>query len=128
MLKDFKKFLMRGNLIDLATAVIIGLAFGAVVDSLVADVFTPLIAALGGQPDFSGLTIDVGDGVVSYGLFLNALINFLIVGVVIFFILKAVERLEARRASGEEDVPEPAPSKEELLLTEIRDLLAQQRS
>ena len=125
MLQDFKKFLMRGNLIDLATAVIIGVAFGEVVNSLVADIFTPLLAAIAQQPDFSALTLDVGEGVVGYGLFLNAFINFLIVGAVIFFILKAVERLEARRASGAADVPEPAPSKEEVLLTEIRDLLAQ---
>lgn len=127
MLQDFKKFLMRGNLIDLATAVIIGVAFNNVINSLVADVITPLIAALGGEPDFSNLTFGVGDGVIGYGLFLNALINFVIVGAVIFVILKAVERLEARRARGVEDVPEPAPSKSELLLTEIRDLLAQSR-
>lgn len=126
MLRDFKKFLMRGNLIDLATGVIIGVAFGAVVASLVADVITPLIAAVGGQPDFTGLAIEVGDSAIRYGKFINAVLNFLIVGTVMFLILKAVEQLEARRATGGADVPEPAPTKEELLLTEIRDLLARQ--
>lgn len=127
MLQDFKKFLMRGNLIDLAVAVVVGVAFGAVVDSLVKDIITPLIAALGGEPDFSALTVSVGDGVLAYGTFLNALINFVIVGAVMFVILKAVEKLEARRARGDEGTPEPAPSRQELLLEEIRDLLAAQR-
>ncbi|MGI8794214.1 MAG: large conductance mechanosensitive channel protein MscL [Acidimicrobiales bacterium] len=129
MLQDFKKFLLRGNLIDLAVAVIIGLAFAAVVNSLVADIVTPLIAAVGNQPDFSSLEASVGDGVLKYGVFLNALINFVIVGAVMLLIVKGVEKMEARRAKG--DVPEaekPAPTKDQELLTEIRDLLAGQKA
>lgn len=84
MLKEFKNFLFRGNLLDLATAVILGVAFGAVVSSLVGDVITPLIAAAGGQPDFGSLVLDVGDGEVAYGNFLNAAFSFLVVAFVMF--------------------------------------------
>lgn len=126
MLNDFKKFIMRGNLIDLAAAVIIGTAFGAVVASLVKDVLTPLIAAIGGQPSFTSLTATVGDGVIRYGTFLNAFINFLIVASVMFVILKTVEKLQSRRETEVIDV-EPTPTTEEVLLREIRDLLAKSR-
>jgi large conductance mechanosensitive channel len=126
MLSDFKKFILRGNLIDLAAAVIIGTAFGAVVASLVKDVITPLIAAVGGQPSFDALTASVGDGVIRYGTFLNTLFNFLIVASVMFVILKTAEKLQARRETEVIDV-EPAPTTEEVLLREIRDLLAKSR-
>ena len=97
MLHEFKKFLLRGNLIDLAVAVVIGVAFGAVVASLVEDLLTPLIAAVGGQPDFSGLTFEINDSVFRYGEFINALVSFLIIAAVIFFLVivpvnKLVER------------------------------------
>lgn len=126
MIHDFKTFIMRGNLIDLAAAVIIGTAFGAVVNSLVKDVLTPLIAAVGGQPNFDTLALSVGSGVVKYGVFVNTLTSFLIVAAVLFVILKAVERLSARRAREEQDQP-PSAADELLLLGEIRDLLAGQR-
>lgn len=119
MLKEFKAFLFRGNLLDLATAVILGTAFGAVVASLTADVITPLIAAVGGQPDFSSLKIDVGDSAILYGNFLNAIIAFVIVAAVIFLILKAA--VKAQKAKAEEDAP--PPTDEAQLLAEIRDLL-----
>ena len=79
MLQDLKKFLLRGNVIDLAVAVIIGIAFGAVILSLVNDVIMPVIGAVFGKPNFSDLTFKVGDGVVAYGKFITAVVNFLII-------------------------------------------------
>ena len=124
MLKEFKNFLFRGNLLDLAVAVIIGTAFGAVVASLVKDVITPLIAAVGGQPDFSSLVIDVGDGKLAYGNFLNTAFSFVIVALVMFLLLKAASKAQKLRATTDvapEDAP--PPSDEAVLLAEIRDLL-----
>ncbi|HVF75310.1 MAG TPA: large conductance mechanosensitive channel protein MscL [Acidimicrobiales bacterium] len=128
MLKEFKNFLFRGNLLDLATAVILGVAFGAVVASLVADVVTPLIAAAGGQPDFSRLVIEVGDGQVAYGKFLNTVFSFVVVALVMFLVLKAASKAQKLRATT--DLPAddaPPPSDEAVLLAEIRDLLRSQR-
>lgn len=124
MLKEFKNFLFRGNLLDLAAAVILGGAFGAVITSLVKDVLTPIIAAIGGQPDFGGLYIKLGDGRLAYGNFLNALISFVIIAAVMFLVLKAASRAQKLRATT--DVPPedaPPPSDEAVLLAEIRDLL-----
>ena len=87
MLKDFKAFLFRGNLIDLAVAVVIGLAFAAVVTSLVEDLVTPLIAAVFGQPDFSQLTFTINDSVFRYGDFLNALVTFFLIAAAIYFLV-----------------------------------------
>jgi large conductance mechanosensitive channel len=129
MFKVFKQFLFRGNLLDLATAVIIGVAFNDVVKSLVADVITPLIAAIGGQPDFSELTLGIGDGVVKYGTFLNFLFNFVVVAAVMFMVLKAAARAQKLRATTDLPPDEaPPPSDEAILLAEIRDLLRTQRS
>jgi len=98
MLKEFREFILRGNLIDLAIAVVIGTAFGAVVTALVADVLTPLIAAFGGEPDFSKLTFELNGSTFRYGHFLNALLAFLMVSAVIFFlVLKPVNALMSRR-------------------------------
>jgi large conductance mechanosensitive channel len=97
MVKDFRQFILRGNLVDLAVAVVIGAAFGAVVTALVKDLITPLIAAIGGKPDFSGLTFTVNDSVFRYGDFLNALIAFLLVAaVVLFLVIKPVNALLER--------------------------------
>jgi large conductance mechanosensitive channel len=87
MLKDFKDFLFRGNLIELAVAVVIGLAFAAVVTALVEGLITPLIAAIFGQPDFSDLTFTINDSVFRYGDFLNALITFVLVAAAIYFLV-----------------------------------------
>ncbi|MFF4412429.1 large conductance mechanosensitive channel protein MscL [Streptosporangium sp. NPDC001559] len=111
MINGFKKFLLRGNVIDLAVAVIIGAAFTAIVNSFVSDILTPLIAAIGGRPDFSALTLRIGGGEIKYGLFLNALISFLIVAAVIYFlIVSPYEKLSSRFARREEsslrDCPE----------------------
>ena len=87
MLKDFKQFLLRGNVVDLAVAVVVGAAFSAVVSALVKDLVTPLIAAIGGKPDFSKLNFKLHDAVFMYGDFLNQLISFVIVAAVIFFLV-----------------------------------------
>lgn len=97
LFKEFKQFILRGNLVDLAVAVVIGTAFGAVVTALVADVLTPLIAAVGGQPDFSKLTLEVNGSTFRYGHFLNALLTFVLISAVIFFlVLKPVNLLMSR--------------------------------
>ena len=97
MLKDFKAFVLRGNVVDLAIAVVIGAAFGAVVTSLVEDVFTPILS-IPGDTDFKDLTLDVGGGVIRYGEFINAVIAFLsLAAVVFFFVVKPLNVLMARR-------------------------------
>ena len=108
--KEFRDFVLRGNVIDLAVAVVIGAAFGAVVTALVEDFITPLIAAIGGQPDFSTLNFTINDSVFNYGHFLNALISFLIVAAVIFFfVVKPMNMLLTRYKSAP---PEPTPTKQ----------------
>jgi large conductance mechanosensitive channel len=97
VLKEFRQFILRGNLVDLAVAVVIGTAFGAVVTAIVADLLTPLIAAFGGKPDFGRLSFDINGSTFRYGHFLNALLAFLLVAAVIFFlVLKPVNVLMAR--------------------------------
>lgn len=85
MLKDFKQFILRGNVVDLAVAVVIGVAFGAVVTALVKDLITPLIGAIGGKPDFSSLTFTVNNSKFLYGDFINAAVSFLLIASAIFF-------------------------------------------
>ena len=113
MLQDLRKFLLRGNVIDLAVAVIIGIAFGAVVLSLVNNVIMPVIGAIFGKPNFNDLTFKVGDGVVQYGRFITSVVNFLIIGTVLFFIVRAADRFFTQ---------EKKPTEVDLL-TEIRDEL-----
>ena len=97
-MSDFKQFLLRGNLVDMAVGVVIGLAFGAVIAALVADLITPLIAAIGGRPDFSGLTFTIHRSHFLYGAFVNALISFVVIAAVVFFlVIKPVNALMARR-------------------------------
>jgi large conductance mechanosensitive channel len=94
MLKDFKKFVMRGNVVDLAVAVVIGAAFGAVITSLVSDLLTPLIAAIGGNVDFSTLSWTVNGSELMYGNFLNAVISFLVIaGVIFLFVIQPLNKL-----------------------------------
>ncbi len=100
---EFRAFILRGNLVDLAVAVVIGLAFAAVVNSLVADLITPLIAAIFGKPDFGGLTFTINGSVFRYGAFFNALISFLIIAAVVFFlVVKPVNALMTRMGRGAE--------------------------
>jgi large conductance mechanosensitive channel len=127
--KEFKTFIMRGNVVDLAVAVVIGAAFGAVVTSLVENIITPIIG-IPGKTDFSTLHFTIRDSVFRYGLFLNALISFVSVAAAIFFfVVKPLNILAERRKRGA--VPEdetPAPSDEAVLLSEIRDLLRAQQT
>lgn len=101
MLGEFKQFITRGNVVDLAVAVVIGVAFAAVVTAFVADLITPLIAAIFGKSDFSALTFTINDSTFRYGDFLNALISFLtIAAAIFFFVVKPLNVLAARRAAG----------------------------
>jgi len=106
MLKDFRRFLLRGNLVELAVAVVIGTAFSALVAALVADLITPLIAAVGGQPDFSRLSFTINGSRFRYGDFLNALVAFLIIAAVVFFlVMKPVNALIERERNREPEDP-----------------------
>lgn len=97
MFKGFRDFIMRGNVVDLAVAVIIGAAFGAIATSLVKDILTPLIAAIVGKPDFSALVLNVGSAKLTYGNFLNAVINFLLqAGAVYFLVVVPIQKLMAK--------------------------------
>ena len=97
-MKDFKEFLLRGNLVELAVAVVIGVAFTAIVTALVEDLITPLLAAIGGKQDFSALTFTINDSVFRYGDFINALLSFLMIAAVVYFlVVKPVNALMARR-------------------------------
>jgi large conductance mechanosensitive channel len=101
MIKDFRDFILRGNVVDLAVAVVIGAAFGAVVTSLVSDLITPLIAAIGGQPDFSALDFTLNSSTFRYGSFINALISFLVIAAAVFFLVvlpvnKLMERYKSK--------------------------------
>jgi large conductance mechanosensitive channel len=123
MIKEFRNFILRGNAIDLAVAVVLGAAFGAVVTSLVEDVITPIISIIFGKPGFADLTITINDAVIRYGEFLNAVFSLLTIGAAVFFlIIKPVNLLMERRKAGEEPPPEAVPE-DVVLLGEIRDLL-----
>src|SRR5512137_674525 len=98
MIKEFKEFIMKGNVMDLAVAVIIGGAFGKIVSSLVADIIMPLIGLILGGIDFSGLAFTVGSAKVTYGNFINALIDFLIIALVIFLLVKGINKLNKKPA------------------------------
>ena len=125
--KDFRDFVMRGNVLDLAVAVVIGVAFNAVVNSLVNDVLMQIIAAIVGEPNFNDLTFTLGEGIIYYGKFLTALINFLIIAATLFVIIKSFEEMQKRRKGAGEDVAEDKTD-EVVLLTEIRDLLSERRA
>ncbi len=99
MLQDFKKFIMKGNVVDLAIAVVVGAAFGAVVTSLVSNIITPMIGAIGGQPDFSTLYFTINNSKFLYGEFINSVLSFLIIStVVFFFIIVPLNKLQSRAA------------------------------
>jgi large conductance mechanosensitive channel len=132
---EFKEFAMRGNVVDLAVGIIIGTAFGAIVNSLVADVIMPPIGLIMGNVDFSDLFInlsgqeyaslavarDAGAPVIAYGAFLNAVINFVIVAFAIFLVIKGMNRLRRLQEQAPEETP--VPPRQETLLEEIRDIL-----
>jgi large conductance mechanosensitive channel len=120
MLKEFKEFIERGNVIDLAVAVIIGGAFGAIIASLVDDIIMPVIGVILGGVDFTSLAVQVGDAMINYGNFIQATVIFVIIAFVLFLVVRSYNRMQE-----DEEMPEapPGPSPEEELLTEIRDLL-----
>ncbi|HEU4741824.1 MAG TPA: large conductance mechanosensitive channel protein MscL [Meiothermus sp.] len=130
MLQGFRDFILRGNVVDLAVAVIIGAAFGAVVDSMVKDIITPIIGLIGGQPDFSNLRLFAdakGQGGIAYGSFLNAIISFVIKAAVVYFVIvlpmkRMMEMLNKPKAP---ETP-AAPPEDIVLLREIRDSLKAQ--
>lgn len=119
MVKEFKKFISRGNMMDLAVGFIIGAAFTAIVNSLVKDLINPLIGLFIGKIDLSNLKFTIGEATFKYGSFLNAVINFLIIALVVFFLIKLVNKITPKKEV-EED---PAPTNEEIYLRQIRDLL-----
>ena len=145
MLKEFRDFAIKGNMLDLAIGVIIGAAFGAIVSSIVDDIFMPVIGLILGRIDFSNLFVvlnnpnnvavtslaaakTAGVATLNIGLFLNALVKFLIVAWVLFMVVKGINLMK-RRAAEDPAPPVPAPpSKEEVLLTEIRDAIKSQRA
>lgn len=129
MWKEFREFITRGNVIDLAVAVVIGAAFTAIVNSLVDDIIMPLIGILLGGVDFTTLSVTFGNATLAYGNFIQAIINFLLIALVLFFIIKAINHAQHLMGLQPEaaPAPPPEPTAEEKLLGEIRDLLRAQR-
>ena len=125
---EFKAFVMRGNVVDMAVGVIIGGAFGKIVTSLVNDIFMPIIGMILGNVNFSSLEIKLGEPVegveqaaIKYGMFIQEIINFLIIALCIFMFIKLIAKIQKKKE--EAPAPAPEPTKEEVLLTEIRDAL-----
>lgn len=120
--KEFREFIERGNVLDLAVAVVLGAAFAPIIESIVTGLLTPIIAAIFGQPNFSTLAIEIGDAEILYGLIIEAILNFVFVALALFvFVVKPWNALQAMKDEPEEDEDE-GPSETELL-TEIRDAL-----
>lgn len=134
MIKEFKKFISRGNVLDLAVGVIIGGAFSSIVTSLVNNIFTPIIGIIVGGRDFSNLSINVGSAKIMYGAFIQSVIDFLIISICLFIIVKFVnkitediQKLEKKDKKEEEKKAVVTKSNEEILLEEIRDLLKEDK-
>ena len=123
MFKEFKEFISKGNVLDLAVGVIVGGAFGKIVTSLVDDIIMPIIGLIIGGIDFSRLSLKIGDATVKYGMFIQNIVNFLIIAFSIFLVVKAVNKMRRIKPEKEEAPAEPQKTNEEILLTEIRDLL-----
>jgi large conductance mechanosensitive channel len=119
---EFKSFAMKGNVVDLAVAVVIGAAFGKIVTSLVTNIVTPLIGVLLGGVDFSGLTFMVGEAAVTYGVFLQSVFDFIVIAFAIFLAIKALSKLQKKEEKAAETAPKPTPE-DIVLLREIRDAL-----
>jgi len=127
LLSEFKDFILRGNVVDLAVAVVIGLAFQAVVAALVRDILTPIVAAIFGKPDFAALTFTLHKSHFFYGDFINAVISFVSIALAVFiFVIKPVNYMANRRRKAEPDAA--TMSDEAVLLSEIRDLLRQRQA
>ncbi len=125
MLKEFRDFIFRGNVIDLAVAVIMAGAFGAIINSIVNDIIMPIIGVILGGLDFSSLAVQVGSATIAYGKFLQAILTFVIIAFVLFLIVRSYNRFLKKKE--EAPAAPPEPSVEEKLLTEIRDLLKERK-
>jgi large conductance mechanosensitive channel len=126
MFKEFRDFVLRGNVVELAVAVIIGAAFGKIVDAAVKGLVTPLIGIFGGTPDFSANTFSINGSVFLWGDVVNAIVAFLIVALVLFFLIVKPMNTLMVRMKRQEEISPPAPTVDQKLLTEIRDLLKEQ--
>ena len=123
---EFKEFISRGNVIDMAVGIVVGGAFTSIVNSLVNDILTPVINMLTGKADVSDLSVQIGSATLNYGLFIQAIINFLIIAIAVFALVKAVNtvrNLSVLKKKEEEEAAAPAGPTQEELLAEIRDLL-----
>jgi len=127
-MEEFKQFIARGNVMDMAVGVIIGGAFSAITTSLINDIIMPILGIFTGSISFAALSFTVNGAVIAYGNFIQAVLNFLVMAFVVFCLIKAINRFHHKKeeASKEEPAP-PEPSAEEKLLTEIRDLLKEKR-
>ncbi|MFN0147956.1 MAG: large conductance mechanosensitive channel protein MscL [Dehalococcoidia bacterium] len=123
LINEFKAFVMRGNVIELAVAVIIATAFKPIIDTLVDGVIMPIVAAIGGEPNFDSVKFNIGDGEILIGTFITAIISFLIVAAVVFFLVVKPMNLVLARMKKEEAADPPPPSEDIVLLREIRDAL-----
>lgn len=126
LVKEFKDFAMRGNVMDMAVGVIIGGAFGKIVSSLVDDVIMPVVGVVTGGIDFTGLKATIGDANITYGNFIQNIVDFLIVAFCIFLMIKGINKLSKKKE--EASATPPAPTKDQELLAEIRDLLKKQNN
>lgn len=126
-LDGFKEFIAKGNVIDLAVGVIIGGAFGKIVSSLVDDILMPLLGILIGGVDFTSLSVKIGDAVVTYGNFIQNVIDFLIIAVCVYVMINAINKITSKVKKEEEKKEEAKKSDEVALLEEIRDLLKKQK-
>lgn len=122
LLAEFRQFIARGNVTELAVGVIIGGAFQSIVNSLTADIIMPVVGIFVSESTFSNLSLSIGSAVIQYGNFIQAVLNFLITALALFSFIKVVNRLHRKKEAAPPPAP-PAPSGEELLLAEIRDLL-----
>jgi len=125
-IEEFKAFAVKGNVLDLAVAVVIGAAFGKIVSSLVEDIIMPIVGLFLGGVDFTGLSYKLGDATVAYGVFVQSIVDFVIVAVAIFMVVKAINKMQKPVETPAEPAAPAAPSEDTLLLREIRDSLRRQ--
>ncbi|MCR4668682.1 MAG: large-conductance mechanosensitive channel protein MscL [Clostridia bacterium] len=122
-MKEFKEFIAKGNVMSMAVGIIIGGAFTAIVNSLVADIITPILGMILGGTDFAGLSVTVGSAVLTYGNFIQAIITFFMTALTIFIIMRQFNKMKKKEEEEAPPAPDPEPSEEVKLLTEIRDSL-----
>ncbi len=123
LIREFKEFISKGNVMGMAVGLIVGSAFTAIVTSLNQDIITPLLGLILGQIDFTSLSLTVGGASVMYGNFIQAIITFLITALTLFFVLKGFNKMTRKKEEEKKEEPAPEPSEDVKLLTEIRDLL-----